>query len=91
MGNIFLTEMEKIKNKFSFIKEVRGKGLLDGVEIDHSDKAPDAYDICLRLKSAGILAKQTHEYTIRFAPPLVIKEEEMAIALHRIHNVLATY
>lgn len=67
------------------IRHVRGKGLLNAVVFEESF---DAYPTCLALKEKGILAKQTHGNIIRFAPPLVISEEELEDALERITSVL---
>jgi ornithine--oxo-acid transaminase len=59
-----------------FIKLVRGKGLLNAIVIDHS--RPDAaWELCLAMKENGLLAKPTHGDKIRFAPPLVITEEQI--------------
>jgi ornithine--oxo-acid transaminase len=59
-----------------FIKTVRGKGLLNAIVIDHPNKEA-AWDLCLRLKEAGLLAKPTHGDKIRMAPPLVITKEQL--------------
>ncbi len=67
------------------IRGVRGKGLLNAVVFEEGF---DAYPTCLALKEKGILAKQTHGNIIRFAPPLVISEEELEDALQRIASVL---
>ena len=65
---------------------MRGKGLLIGVEIkeEHGTARP----FCEKLATLGILAKETHEQVIRFAPPLVITKEEIDWALERIEKVL---
>ncbi len=68
------------------IRLVRGKGLLNAVVFEENF---DAYPACLALKENGILAKQTHGNIIRFAPPLVITEDELEDALARITGVLA--
>jgi ornithine--oxo-acid transaminase len=85
MGEYFLKGLKSIDNPK--IREVRGKGLLIGVEF-HSD-AGGARRYCERLKEAGLLCKETHETIIRFAPPLVITREEVDWALERIAPVLA--
>lgn len=69
------------------IQLVRGKGLLNAVVFEESF---DAYTVCLKLKENGILAKQTHGNIIRFAPPLVITDNELEDALARITRVLAS-
>jgi len=67
------------------IREVRGKGLLNAVVFAHDFQA---WDVCVALRDAGILAKQTHGNIIRFAPPLVISDEELDTAIARICGVL---
>lgn len=83
MGAYFLDELKKIKSPK--IKEVRGKGLFIGVEF-----FPDvggARQYCEKLKDKGLLCKETHDNIIRFAPPLLIKKEEIDWALERIEQV----
>jgi ornithine--oxo-acid transaminase len=84
-GDYFLAELEKMKNPC--IKEVRGRGLMIGMELDPS--AGGARRFCEKLLEKGMLCKDTHEHTIRFAPPLVIKREEVDWALERIQDVMA--
>ncbi len=80
MGEIFRREMRLIKSEM--IVDVRGKGLLNAVEIKPT-KGKSAWDVCMAMKENGIIAKPTHEHTIRFTPPLIINEGQMieAIAL----------
>lgn len=82
--------LQQLQHRFSFIKEIRGKGLLNAIEIDETSGIK-AWDICLRLAQHGILAKPTHGHIIRFAPPLVITENEMDTCLHRMEQSLLTY
>ncbi|XXJ18112.1 ornithine--oxo-acid transaminase [Desulfovibrio caledoniensis] len=84
MGEYFLKGLRSIDNPK--IREVRGKGLLIGVEF-HPD-AGGARRYCEQLKEAGLLCKETHETIIRFAPPLVITRDEVDWALKRIAPVL---
>jgi len=72
----------------NFIKEIRGKGLWIGVELD---SGVSAKKICLSLMEEGILAKETHETVIRFAPPLIIKKDEIDWALNKIEKVFQEY
>lgn len=81
LGNWFMKELRKIKS--SLIKEIRGKGLLIGVELREK-----ARKYCEKLMYYGILAKETHNYVVRFAPPLVITKDELKWALPRIKKVL---
>lgn len=84
MGEYFIEQLAEIPSKH--VKEVRGKGLLIGVEL--KDEAGSARRFCEVLKSKGILAKETHEKVIRFAPPLVITKDVIDWALPIIHDVL---
>jgi ornithine--oxo-acid transaminase len=56
---------------------VRGKGLLNAIVINDTEDSSTAWDICMSLKDNGLLAKPTHGNIIRFAPPLVMKEEQL--------------
>jgi ornithine--oxo-acid transaminase len=78
MGSIFRSRMKKID--VPYIKEIRGRGLFNAIEIDPEKTKHTGYDICLKLMENGLLAKQTHENTIRFAPPLIITRKEMDYA-----------
>ena len=83
LGIIFREGLLKIKSEL--IKEVRGKGLLNAIEIN-TNADITAWDICLELKNNGILAKPTHDNIIRLAPPLVINEKQIKKALQLIHK-----
>jgi ornithine--oxo-acid transaminase len=76
LGNIFRKEMQSLKAKYPFIKDVRGKGLFNAIELDAS-YTKTAWEFCLMLKEAGVLAKPTHDTTIRLSPPLIITEEQL--------------
>lgn len=76
LGRLFRTEMESIKNKYSYVKAVRGLGLFNAIELDAS-YPKSAWEFCLFLKQMGVLAKPTHDTTIRLSPPLVITEEQL--------------
>ncbi|MGK6351411.1 ornithine--oxo-acid transaminase [Parapedobacter sp. DT-150] len=69
------------------IKQIRGKGLLNAIVIEH-DNPDAAWDLCLALKDNGLLAKPTHGDKIRFAPPLVITEEQLDECIHLIEKSL---
>ncbi len=84
LGVVFREEMGKIKSPF--FKSVRGKGLLNAV-ITEPQNGIEAWDICLRLAEKGLLAKPTHRHIIRFAPPLVITEEQLREACGIIKQV----
>lgn len=82
MGEYFISKLKTIKGPH--IKEVRGKGLLIGVELDTK-----ARPYCEELMKLGILAKETHDHVIRFAPPLIITQKEIDWAFRRIKKVLS--
>lgn len=73
------------------IKEVRGKGLLNAIEINDSPDSETAWNICLKLKENGLLAKPTHGNIIRFAPPLVINEQELINCIDIIKRTFNSY
>ncbi|MCS5420373.1 MULTISPECIES: ornithine--oxo-acid transaminase [Psychrilyobacter] len=81
LGDYLLDELKKIDSEH--IKEVRGKGLFVGVELDKP-----ARPFCEALMKEGILCKETHEFTIRLAPPLVVKKEELDICIEKLKKVL---
>lgn len=74
----------------SWIAEVRGKGLLNAVEVVQG-AGVDAWDVCVRLKENGLLAKPTHDYIIRFAPPLVMTDEQLEEALNIIKKTFDSF
>lgn len=84
LGNYFIERLSEIPSKH--VKEVRGRGLLIGVELHPA--AGGARRFCEALKARGILAKETHDHVIRFAPPLVIDKETIDWALPKIGEVL---
>ncbi|MBC8457863.1 MAG: ornithine--oxo-acid transaminase, partial [Deltaproteobacteria bacterium] len=85
MGKIFREECSKIDSPF--IELVRGKGLLNAIVIrPHNGKT--AWDVCIRMKENGLLAKPTHDHIIRFAPPLIINEEQIHEAVGIIRRSL---
>jgi ornithine--oxo-acid transaminase len=84
MGNYLIQNLNRLSSPY--IKEVRGKGLLVGVELKKS--AGGARRFCEALMEKGILCKETHKHVIRFAPPLTITKEELDWALERIEPVL---
>jgi ornithine--oxo-acid transaminase len=81
LGTYFLNKLRELKSPK--IKEVRGRGLWIGLELTEK-----ARPYCERLKDEGMLCKETHETVIRFAPPLIIKKEELDWAFDRIKNVI---
>ncbi len=76
-GQQFRDRLEKFKGKNNLVKMVRGKGLLNAVVINDKEDSSTAWDICLKMKDNGLIAKPTHGNIIRFAPPLVISESQV--------------
>ncbi|KAF5295991.1 hypothetical protein FQA39_LY12763 [Lamprigera yunnana] len=85
MGKLFRSGLESIKSK-NLITAVRGKGLLNAIVIDRNHAK--AWDVCMKLKDNGLLAKQTHEDVIRFSPPLVITKEQVQESIDIIAKTL---
>jgi len=77
LGKIFRSEMQKLAKASDLVKSVRGKGLLNAVLINDTEDSSTAWNICVQLKENGLLAKPTHGNIIRFAPPLVMTEEQL--------------
>jgi ornithine--oxo-acid transaminase len=86
MGDYFQAQLSQISSPL--IKEIRGKGLLIGVEIDPK---VSAREICLRLLKEGVLCKETHQTVIRIAPPLIITKEQIDFVVKALQKVLLTY
>ena len=82
LGKFFKKELENIAAKSDVIKDVRGKGLFIGIELN-----TNARPYCEKLAKEGILSKETHENIIRFAPPLNIKKEEIVLILEKVKKV----
>ena len=75
-------------SKNNLLKSVRGKGLLNAILINDTEDSSTAWDICLKLRDNGLLAKPTHGNIIRFAPPLVITEEQIMDCISIIKNTI---
>lgn len=85
MGNLFKEALQKLQSPF--IETIRGKGLLNAIVIKHPN--PDAaWDLCMELKNNGLLAKPTHGDKIRFAPPLLINENQILESVEIIQKSL---
>lgn len=92
MGELFRASLTNMKSRYpNVISVVRGRGLLNAVEILQQKDGRTAWDLCVALKKNGLLAKPTHGHIIRFAPPLVITEEQMNESLKIIERTLETY
>ena len=91
MGRLFRQRMRALKGKTDLISDVRGKGLLNAVEINDSPDSKTAWNICLALKDNGLLAKPTHGNIIRFAPPLTIDEKQLDECCAIIERTIVNY
>jgi ornithine--oxo-acid transaminase len=91
LGKIFRSEIEKLILDSSVVSEVRGKGLLNAIVIKPKEDGRTAWDFCVSLKNLGLLAKPTHGDIIRFAPPLVINEEEIYWAVDKIKTIIEEF
>ncbi|MEN8223883.1 MAG: ornithine--oxo-acid transaminase [Bacteroidota bacterium] len=88
LGEIFRNEMSKIKS--DIIETVRGKGLLNAIVIKPKN-GKSAWDVCVKMKENGVLAKPTHDHIIRFAPPLVINETQLHEAIGIIRESILSF
>ena len=76
-GHQFRDRLKNLGEESEFVKKVRGKGLLNAIVIDDDEDSSTAWDICMKMKDNGLIAKPTHGNIIRFAPPLVISKTEV--------------
>lgn len=77
LGERFRAEIQKLVDRSELVSMVRGNGLLNAIVINDSEDSSTAWDICMALRDNGLLAKPTHGNIIRFAPPLIITEEQL--------------
>jgi ornithine--oxo-acid transaminase len=91
LGKIFRSELENVVQESESVTKIRGKGLLNAMIIQPTEDGRTAWEFCVSLKEKGLLAKPTHGDIIRFAPPLVITEEEIYWAVGRIKEVIEEF
>ena len=91
MGEVFRGRMQKFIETSKLAQIVRGKGLLNAIVIDSSDESDKAWNICLKLKDNGLLAKPTHGNIIRFAPPLIINQQEIEECCNIIETTIKSF
>jgi len=91
LGELFRSEIEKMISETSLISLVRGKGLLNAIVINDDENSSTAWNICMKLKDNGLLAKPTHGNIIRFAPPLVITKDELMECVAIIGKTISEY
>ncbi len=90
-GIYFRREMEKLCKESPIASYVRGKGLLNALIIDNSKTENLAWEVCLKLAENGLLAKPTHKNIIRFAPPLIITQEQLAECIGIIRKTILSF
>ena len=91
LGEIFRTKLNEYIASSSIVTLVRGKGLLNAIVINDTEESETAWNICMKLAENGLLAKPTHGNIIRFAPPLVMTEEELLDCVSIIINTLKEF
>jgi ornithine--oxo-acid transaminase len=91
LGTIFRNELSEMCKTSPVASFVRGKGLLNALVIDDKNQENLAWNICLKLAENGLLAKPTHNNIIRFAPPLVINEEQLQECIQIIRETISTF
>ena len=88
LGQLFRKEISTFAETNSLVKLVRGKGLLNAILINDTEDSSTAWDICIKLRDNGLLAKPTHGNIIRFAPPLVMNEEQLMDCIEIIKKTI---
>lgn len=91
LGQIFRTEMQRIIDNSDLVLKVRGKGLLNAIIVNDTPDSSTAWDLCMQLKENGLLAKPTHGNIIRFAPPLVMNEEQLMECVAIIEKTINSF
>lgn len=91
LGNLFRQKMNDYIRNSKIVSLVRGRGLLNAIVINDSEDSSTAWDICVKLKENGLLAKPTHGNIIRFAPPLVMNEEQLVDCVEIITKTLKEF
>ena len=91
LGTIFREELTEFAKNNELVNLVRGKGLLNAIVINDDEEGSTAWDICIKLRDNGLLAKPTHGNIIRFAPPLVMNEEELRDCISIIKKTITEF
>jgi ornithine--oxo-acid transaminase len=91
LGELFRAEIQKLVDNSNLVTLVRGKGLLNAIEINSDVDSKLAWEICLKLRDNGLLAKPTHGNKIRFAPPLVITEDQIMETTAIIRDTILSF
>ena len=91
LGKIFRAEMNRIIAKTDLVLKVRGKGLLNAIIVNDTEESKTAWNLCVAMKENGLIAKPTHGNIIRFAPPLVITEEQLMECVAIIEKSIVSF
>ncbi|TNE54586.1 MAG: ornithine--oxo-acid transaminase [Bacteroidetes bacterium] len=91
LGTLFRQKMNELIAESDLIVKVRGKGLLNAIIVNDSPESSTAWDLCVQLKENGLLAKPTHGNIIRFAPPLVMNEEQLMECVEIIRTTVLNF
>lgn len=91
LGKLFRAEMQRIIDNTDLVLKVRGKGLLNAIIVNDTEESKTAWNLCVALKNNGLLAKPTHGNIIRFAPPLVMTEEQLMDCVSIIEKTIREF
>ncbi|WP_299670160.1 ornithine--oxo-acid transaminase [uncultured Polaribacter sp.] len=91
LGNIFRAELTEFCKESDLVNSVRGRGLLNAILINDTEDSSTAWDICIKLRDNGLLAKPTHGNIIRFAPPLVMTEAQLMDCIAIIKKTISDF
>jgi ornithine--oxo-acid transaminase len=91
LGNIFRDKLTEFCETNDLVKSIRGKGLLNAILINDTEDSSTAWDICMKLRDNGLLAKPTHGNIIRFAPPLVMTEAQLMDCISIITDTISAF
>ena len=91
LGKTFREQLKKFIKDSDLVKLVRGRGLLNAIVINDTPESDTAWNICLKLRDNGLLAKPTHGNIIRFAPPLVMTEDQLNDCISIIIDTLSSF
>ncbi len=91
LGELFRSEMNRVIRETDLVVKVRGKGLLNAIVVNDTEDSDTAWRLCLALRDNGLLAKPTHGNIIRFAPPLVMNEEQLMDCVHIIEKTILSF
>ena len=91
LGEVFRREINDFIKTSTIVNLVRGKGLLNAIVINDAEDGDTAWNICMSMANKGLLAKPTHGNIIRFAPPLIINDDQLKECINIITNTLAEF